>query len=84
MSKKLVKIEASWCGPCKVLDRLLKQLYLPEGQIIKLDVESEEFEKSGFPKPRTIPTVHVVDENNEILQTISGMKDISVYREALK
>lgn len=82
--KKLVKIGASWCGPCKVLDIKLKQLYLPDDRLIKLDVEEESFKSSGFPLPRNIPTVHIVDAENNIIETFVGTHDVSTYREALK
>ena len=40
MIKKIEKFGASWCGPCKVLDRTLEQLTGVE--IIKHDVDEEE------------------------------------------
>lgn len=80
--KKLVKLYATWCGPCKVLTVRLNKLNLGDN-LISIDAESEEFKKSNYPKPKMLPTVYVVNENNEILETIEGVQQAQVYLDAL-
>lgn len=79
--KKLVKVYAEWCGPCKVLDTRLKKLNLGD-QLVSLNVESEEYKESGF-STKALPTVFVVDENNEVIEKITGVQDKQVYLDAL-
>lgn len=82
MAKKLIKLEASWCGPCKVLGIRLKKLNLGD-RLESLDGESEEFKNSGYPKPKSYPTILVV-EDDVIIETIEGVQDGQVYLDALK
>lgn len=82
MAKKLIKVYATWCGPCSALTAQLKSLDLTEDQLQSIDVESEEY--NNFPhKAKTLPTVFVMD-GDDLVETISGVKRGNIYLEALK
>lgn len=69
MVVRIEKFGASWCGPCKVLDRTLEQL---EGvEIIKHDADEEPdlFATRGV---RTVPVLIYYDENDEEIDRTTG------------
>lgn len=69
MINVIEKFGATWCGPCKVLDKTLSQV--TGVGIIKYDAEddSELFDKYDI---RTIPTMIFKDENGDIIKKIVG------------
>ena len=74
---KLVKIGATWCGGCKVLDAQLKQI--DQTEIISLDVEQDFDKVEKLPKVKNLPTLFVMSDNDEVLHTWTGVikaKDI--------
>lgn len=81
---KLVKIGATWCGGCKVLDAQLKQI--KQVEVISLDVE-QDFEKvEKLPKVKNLPTLFVMSDNEEVLHTWVGVvkaRDITQKLEEL-
>lgn len=66
MSKKIMKFGATWCGPCKVQNDILKQLQeeKPELEIQLVDVDTEEGEtltnKYGI---TNVPVIIVFNED---------------------
>lgn len=71
MVVRIEKFGASWCGPCKVLDRTLEQL---EGvEIIKHDAD-EEPDLFAVKEIRTVPVIIYYDENDqEVDRTIGAV-----------
>lgn len=77
MVKRIIKMGAVWCGPCRVLSPIFhKASNMKEFEGIDfydLDIDDEEnaelVEKYQI---RNVPTVLVVDENNEIVRRIVG------------
>lgn len=67
---KIIKFQASWCGPCKVLSETLSTMSLPF-VLEEVDVD-EDTESAIVYGIRGVPTMLLVDENNNILERIVG------------
>lgn len=68
MIARIEKFGASWCGPCKVLDRTLEQLSGIE--IIKHDVDEEE-DLANDLGIRNVPVLIYYD--NEVQRTVGAV-----------
>lgn len=79
---KLVKVGATWCGGCKALDVQLKQL--DQIEVISLDAEKD-FEKiEKLPKVRNLPTLFVMNDDEEVLHTWVGLVRAKEIKEKLE
>lgn len=71
MIARIEKFGASWCGPCKVLDRTLEQLSGIE--IIKHDVDGEE-ELANSKGIRNVPVlIYYNDRDEEVKRTVGAI-----------
>lgn len=71
MIARIEKFGASWCGPCKGLDRTLEQLSGIE--IIKHDVDEEE-DLANDLGIRNVPVLIYYDEyDNEVQRTVGAV-----------
>ena len=59
---------AGWCAPCKLSKTLLKDQGIKFNEL-DMDEDSELFEKLNV---RGIPTFVFVDDNNNVINTITG------------
>ena len=73
--KKVLKMSATWCMPCKVYSKTFNEVKNEEKykDIIfeEIDVEENE-ELADKYKVRAVPTTIILDENENILSTFSG------------
>lgn len=69
MITKIEKFGASWCGPCKVLDKTLEQVSGVE--IIKHDIDEEE-DLANSVGIRNIPVLIYYNENGEEMKRTVG------------
>ena len=69
MIKRIEKFGASWCMPCKVLDKTLEQI--SEIEIVKHDVD-EEPELAEKNNIRNVPVLIFYNENNEEVDRLVG------------
>lgn len=68
---KLIKLYADWCGPCKVLEKMLKDHNI-EHESVNIDsLDGEGLTiKHGV---RNIPTLLVLDENDNLVRRMTGL-----------
>jgi thioredoxin 1 len=64
MEKRLVKYEATWCGPCEALDSVIESAAL-DITIEKVDID-ENIQRSQDDGVRAIPTLILMDGGKEI------------------
>lgn len=80
---KLIKFGASWCLPCKNLESRLKKINLTI-DLTSYDVE-EEIELTEKWKVRNVPTVILVDENeNEVKRWVGNFEPNVELKEFIK
>lgn len=71
MITRIEKFGASWCGPCKMLDRTLEQISGIE--IVKHDVDEEE-ELVNSKGIRNVPVlIYYNDKDEEVKRTIGAV-----------
>ena len=67
MVTRIEKFGASWCGPCKVLDRTLEQI----SGIVKHDVDEELANSKGI---RNVPVlIYYNDRDEEVKRTVGAI-----------
>ena len=77
MIKKIVDASASWCGPCRVFANTFKKVSEMEKykdiEFKSIDIEENEgelyVEKYNI---RSVPTILLLDENDNIIYKLSG------------
>ena len=69
--KKVVKLYADWCCPCKVLERMMRDLDIKH-ENVNIDSHDEEG-LSIKHSVRAIPTLLVLDENDNLIRKMTGL-----------
>lgn len=74
--KKIVKFSATWCGPCQAFAKTFHELEqdedLKDYSFKQVDVDEDEEMLSVKYSVRGVPTVLVLDENDELITRIVG------------
>lgn len=69
--EKVIKLYADWCGPCKVLENMLKECNIKHENV---NIDSPDGEglsiKYGV---RSIPTILILDEEENLLRKRVGV-----------
>lgn len=82
MIVKIEKYGASWCAPCKLVDKALEQV--PDNiEVIKIDIEENE-ELALDKKIRNIPVLIFYDENNNEINRLVGAISIDKINSVIK
>jgi thioredoxin 1 len=70
---KLLKFSAAWCQPCKQLDKVLKEALpeYPEVELVDMPIEKNQ-ETVMYYNVRSVPTMIMVDDNDQVLRTSVG------------
>lgn len=69
---KLLKLQASWCNPCKVLSNTLKNCNLGI-EVQEIDIDDNPEITSKY-KVRGVPTMIIVDDEGNTVSTLVGVK----------
>jgi thioredoxin 1 len=69
---RIIKFSATWCGPCKALAKTLENVntQIPI-ESIDIDENQETALEYGI---RGVPTMIMLDENNNVVKRIVGAK----------
>lgn len=68
---KLLKFEASWCGPCKAMDHILNSMNLNmEVENINIDTNSDRCKQYDV---RAVPTLIKINEEGKELGRLKGI-----------
>lgn len=73
---KLLKFSATWCGPCKMLEKLLADYDHPlVGAMQSIDVDNnpDMAMKYGI---RSVPTLIILDATDNEVRRTSGMQTV--------
>jgi len=74
VTRKLVKYEASWCGPCRAWEPVIQRLAESYGlELVHVDVDEhpDQAEAAGV---RGLPTVVLEDHDGEELARTTGAR----------
>ena len=87
MKKHVVKCTAEWCNSCKamspIFDMVAKEF--PEFDFSELDVESDEgVDFSIKYSVRNVPTIIVLDENDNMLDSGVGTKSFDELKNIIE
>ncbi len=76
---KLLKFSAAWCQPCKQLDAFLAEALLeyPEIELVSMPIE-DNTDTVSYYGVRTVPTMIMVDDNDQVLRTSVGFTPTKV------
>lgn len=79
--KKILKFYSPTCGPCKVMTNKLFEAGIDTESIDATSEENEDLvEKYSVQK---VPTIVVVNEDGNVVQTFSGITDIKEIQNAI-
>lgn len=81
MIKTIEKYGAEWCGPCRVLDKILDQL--TDVKVVKFDADEneEEFEQNEV---LTLPFMIFKDENDKAVVRVAGLLSLEHIHEIIQ
>ena len=79
---KILKFYADWCSPCKALSAVIGKVdhNVP---MVEINVDTDR-ETAAFYGIRTIPTMLLIDENENIVNRKGGTMTEEQFREFLK
>lgn len=68
---RVIRFTASWCGPCKQLSAMLKEIEVAIPiEVVDIDEKSEYAAEFGI---RSIPTLVMLDGNTEVKRKVGMM-----------
>lgn len=73
---KMLKFQAEWCGPCKMMSMVINgaadKIKVP---VVEIDIEKEEATAIRY-GIRSVPTMILLDENdNEVKRKVGAMNE---------
>lgn len=80
---KLLKFSAAWCQPCKVLSKTLETVDIHGCELREIDI-SEDSDLAAKYRIRNVPTLVLVDDNDEDVAILLGAKPKRDIEEWLK
>jgi len=70
---KLLKFHADWCGPCKMLTKVMSDIEFPyDVEVVNIDHNEELVTKYNV---RGVPTLILLDNSDNVIATHIGAVD---------
>lgn len=79
---KLIKLSATWCGPCKMLSNTLEDVDLSGYEFIEIDVDHHRDTAMKY-NIRGVPVLVIEDDNGNELRRTVGNKNKTQLQEFL-
>ncbi len=76
---QLLKFYADWCYPCKSLSEVMSKIEIP-WKVVEVDIDKN-MEDTIFYGVRTVPTLILLDENNNIVHKSVGLLTEKEFKE---
>ncbi len=87
MVKKVIKLSASWCSPCKAYAKTFEEVSRNEEfkdiSFEEIDIEENDNIAEKY-KVRSVPTTVILDENENVLNIINGNISRTALETAIK
>ena len=82
---QILHFYAEWCGPCKMLDPILKELIDENDDldIVDINIDENEDEASKF-GVMSIPTLIFIKDNEEVDRTIGFVDKKTIFEKLAK
>lgn len=83
--KKVLKFYSEGCGPCKLMGQRLEDIAKTvEFELINIDIMEDDNESLIDEwKPRTVPTIIIIDEDQKVLGEFKGVTPIETLQNIL-
>lgn len=79
---KLIKLSATWCGPCKMLSKTLEEVDISKYQLVEIDVDQQRDIAMKY-NIRGVPVLVIEDDNGNELRRTVGNKNQTQLQEFL-
>ena len=79
---KLIKLSATWCGPCKMLSNTLEDVDLSGYEFVEIDVDQQRDIAMKY-NIRGVPVLVIEDDNGNELRRTVGNKNKAQLQEFL-
>lgn len=87
MVKKVIKLSAIWCSPCKAYAKTFEEVSRNEEfkdiSFEEIDIEENDNIAEKY-KVRSVPTTVILDENENVLNIINGNISRTALETAIK
>lgn len=80
---KLLQFKASWCGPCKMQTKEFEENPV-DVELVAIDIDEDDNDLATQYGIRSIPTMILVGDNDEVLNKWVGITKSSTINEVIK
>lgn len=77
---KVIKFVQPSCAPCKMVDGLLKHLGFKVDETMDIAMDEKAFELAQAFGVKSTPTLVLVDENNNLIDSVSGLNQEGINK----
>jgi thioredoxin 1 len=81
VSVRVLHFTAPWCGPCKPVEAVLRQLVRPPAELVVVDLDADPKTGAAY-GVLVLPTV-VIERDGVVVTTLDGARRRADYERAL-